>query len=135
MDAASHGPAEAQSALLLGLPTDAAETILLRLRPHDIVNCARVCHALRKAAYSERLWQTICERQFVETRPRAWLVPRAEDLATDASGPFSVHGVTPAVAPGGGPTTYRCQLVYSRVDGVCRHCYCADLLHAGLPPG
>jgi len=119
VDDASAGHAEQQSALLLGLPTDAMEAILLRLRPHDIVNCARVCHALRRAAHSEGLWQTICERQFDETCPRAWLVPRAEDLPIpDASSLFATHSVTPAPEQGSTPTTYRCQLLLCRCSAL-----------------
>ena len=105
-----HPPdaAELDPAVFLSLPRDAMEVIMLCLRPHDIINCARVCHALRTAAYSEQLWQTICERQFANTAPHSWLAPAAENTAADASSAIAESNAPPVASQGSAPTTYRC---------------------------
>ena len=80
---------------------------MLCLRPQDIINCARVCHALRTAAYSEQLWQIICERQFADTAPRSWLPHPAENVVRESSGAFD-ELITPSViSQTSTPNTYR----------------------------
>jgi hypothetical protein len=82
------------------------EAIMLRLRPNDIINCARVCQALRAAAYSEQLWQHICERQFADTSPRTWLAP-TETVAADAGSAFAEPSAPLTASQGSSPTIYR----------------------------
>ena len=103
--------------MFLSLPRDAMEAIMLRLRPHDIINCARVCNALKAAAYSEQLWQNICERQFAETCPRTWLVP-TETVAAAASSAFAEPGAPLTASQGDSPTIYRyLTLAMTYMDG------------------
>ena len=47
--------------MLLSLPWDAMEAILLYLRPQDIANCAHVSRSMRDVVYSEHLWQARLE--------------------------------------------------------------------------